>query len=130
MVQTEEGEIEAKGALPGQTVSVRVKKTAKGRAKGILNEVMQRSPRENLAAVCPHFGICGGCQMLGREIVDPGGIEGDPGARGPGAKGSGRVRVAGGRSGRVREASGVSFSTAVNTVRTALFTRKIITARS
>lgn len=61
MVQTEEGEIEAKGALPGQTVSVRVKKTAKGRAKGILNEVMQRSPRENLAAVCPHFGICGGC---------------------------------------------------------------------
>lgn len=27
------------------------------------------------------FGICGGCQMLGREIVDTDGIEGEPGAR-------------------------------------------------
>ncbi|WP_432479072.1 cobyric acid synthase [Nocardioides sp. GXQ0305] len=42
-------------------------------------------------AVCEHaarggavLGICGGFQMLGREVSDPDGVEGDPAARAPG----------------------------------------------
>jgi adenosylcobyric acid synthase len=42
-------------------------------------------------AVCAHaarggpvLGICGGFQMLGHEVADPGGVEGEPGVRVPG----------------------------------------------
>ncbi|MCM0621341.1 cobyric acid synthase [Nocardioides bruguierae] len=42
---------------------------------------LDRAVREHAAAGRPVLGICGGCQMLGRTIEDPHGVEGEAGAR-------------------------------------------------
>jgi adenosylcobyric acid synthase len=49
------------------------------RSRG-LDEAIVRHAR----AGRPVLGICGGCQMLGRTVADPGGVEGDPGGGGDG----------------------------------------------
>ncbi len=50
-----------KGVIPGQVVSLRAKKVRKDRIEGMLMEVKENSPLENVTPACPHFGICGGC---------------------------------------------------------------------
>ena len=63
--QAEGGQIErnvtVKGALPGQTVKVRIKKKKEGKAEGILLDVVKKSPQETKKPMCDHFYSCGGC---------------------------------------------------------------------
>ncbi len=62
IVETVEGDcLRVKGVLPGQTVSVRVKKSSKEKALGNLLSVDAPSPLEMAEPACPHFGKCGGC---------------------------------------------------------------------
>ncbi len=49
-----------KGALPGQRLSVFVKKVRKGKGEGIVREVLEPAPNE-IAAQCPHADKCVGC---------------------------------------------------------------------
>ncbi|MBE5846843.1 MAG: class I SAM-dependent RNA methyltransferase [Lachnospiraceae bacterium] len=49
-----------KGALPGQRLSVFVKKVRKGKGEGIVREVLEPAPNE-IPAQCPHADACGGC---------------------------------------------------------------------
>lgn len=65
IVATEEGkQIVVKNAIPGQRISFVVNKVKRGRAEGRLMEVLEPSPLELTQAVCPRFGICGGCTYL------------------------------------------------------------------
>jgi len=41
---------------------------------------LDRTIRAHAAAGRPVLGICGGCQMLGRTVADPHGVEGEPGS--------------------------------------------------
>ncbi len=41
---------------------------------------LDRAIRAHAAAGRPVLGICGGCQMLGRTVADPHGVEGEPGS--------------------------------------------------
>ena len=52
--------VRVKGVLPGQKVSVRIKKLHHGSPEGILLDVVEPSPVE-VEADCPHFNVCGGC---------------------------------------------------------------------
>ncbi len=56
----EDREITVKNTLPGQRVSVQIRKKKKGRAEGVVMEVLQRAPKE-IGSNCPYFGVCGGC---------------------------------------------------------------------
>ena len=53
--------IEVKGVLPGQKVRLSIKKARKGKAKGMLREILEKSSIETAQPACPHFGTCGGC---------------------------------------------------------------------
>ncbi|MCR5580554.1 MAG: 23S rRNA (uracil(1939)-C(5))-methyltransferase RlmD [Pseudobutyrivibrio sp.] len=62
IVETAEGDrLRVKGVLPGQTVSVRVKKSSKEKAQGMLLSVDAPSELEMDTPACVHFGKCGGC---------------------------------------------------------------------
>lgn len=63
VMETGEGRVVIKNALPGQVVRCRIKKARGDRAEGILLEVLQEAP-DAVASPCPHFGICGGCTFL------------------------------------------------------------------
>ncbi len=63
IVQTEDGQITVKNALPGQKVRCSITKANRERAEGRLLEVLERSPLET-GKVCEHFGVCGGCTYL------------------------------------------------------------------
>ena len=56
-----ERKVAVKGALPGQTVKVRIKKKKEGKAEGILLDVVKKSPLETKKPMCNHFYECGGC---------------------------------------------------------------------
>ncbi len=64
----EDGQIKSsycvvKNVIPGQKISLMVKKLRKGKAEGNLKEVLE--PAENqVQAPCTHFGECGGCTYL------------------------------------------------------------------
>lgn len=65
-IQDEQGNhilqrVAVKGVLPGQRVSLRIKKARKGKCQGILKEVLELSPQETASPKCPYFGTCGGC---------------------------------------------------------------------
>ncbi|MGL5150288.1 MAG: 23S rRNA (uracil(1939)-C(5))-methyltransferase RlmD [Clostridium sp.] len=77
-----EGErtIYVKGAFPGQTVTGRVKKKKADYAEVKLLSVDERAEYE-VDAICPHFGVCGGCtsqtltyekqlEFLGDEVCE------------------------------------------------------------
>jgi len=55
--------IKVKGVLPGQTVQVRIKRSSKEKAEGILLSVVEPSPLETQKPRCPQFGRCGSCTM-------------------------------------------------------------------
>ncbi len=62
IIETAEGDrLRVKGVLPGQTVSVRVKKSSKEKAQGNLLSVDAKSELEMDTPACVHFGKCGGC---------------------------------------------------------------------
>jgi len=65
-VETEEGNVTVKNALPGQKISLGISKNRNGKAEGRLLEVLEKSPQET-GEVCNHFGICGGCTYLSFE---------------------------------------------------------------
>ena len=52
----------AKGAVPGDVVTVRVTKAKKTAAEAVLLEITEESP-DRIAAECPYFGECGGCTL-------------------------------------------------------------------
>ena len=56
-----ERKVTIKGALPGQTVSYRVKKKKAGMAEGTVLSILERSPMEDVTPSCPYVENCGGC---------------------------------------------------------------------
>ena len=58
-----------KNVLPGQRVSVRVKKVRHGMGEASLVEVIERASNE-IEPSCPHFGQCGGCTYQGLTYED------------------------------------------------------------
>ncbi|MBQ6660688.1 MAG: 23S rRNA (uracil(1939)-C(5))-methyltransferase RlmD [Lachnospiraceae bacterium] len=62
-IKVDDTEIKVKGVLPGQTVEVRIKRSSKEKAEGILCRVTEPSPIETERPRCPQFGICGSCTM-------------------------------------------------------------------
>ncbi len=63
IVQTEDGPVVVKNALPGQKIKCSITKAGKDRREGRLLEVLEKSPEET-EATCENFGICGGCTYL------------------------------------------------------------------
>ncbi len=62
-VETAEGPVSVKNALPGDKVRVRVLKMRKGKPEGMLLETIEKS-QDAVPSQCPHFTICGGCTYL------------------------------------------------------------------
>ena len=60
VVEGEEQKAVVKNVLPGQKIQFRVTKKRKGKAEGLLENVIEKSCDEVLAK-CPHYGVCGGC---------------------------------------------------------------------
>ena len=52
-----------KNVIPGQKISIGVKKVRKGKAEGVLREVLEAAPNQ-IDSPCAHFGECGGCTYL------------------------------------------------------------------
>lgn len=69
IIETEEGIVSAKNALPGDKVRVRVLKMRKGNPEAMVLEVLEKSEKA-VEAQCPHFGICGGCTYLTMKYED------------------------------------------------------------
>lgn len=60
--KTEEGKtVLVSGAVPGDTVNVRVKKSKSKYHEAEVTEILQKSPFR-VDPVCSHFGVCGGCK--------------------------------------------------------------------
>ncbi len=49
-------------SLPGETLKVKIIQKKKDYAIGTIQEVLEPSP-DRVVPRCPHFGICGGCQL-------------------------------------------------------------------
>ncbi len=62
-VELEDRVASVKGVIPGQEVSVRIKRANKERCQATLLDVVKPSPLENANPPCPHFGVCGGCSF-------------------------------------------------------------------
>ena len=61
--------LSVKNVLPGQTVSVRVKKVRGGKGEGSLIEVIKPADNE-ITPPCESFGICGGCAYMNLSYED------------------------------------------------------------
>lgn len=68
-VDEEDTKAMVKNVIPGQKISFRVNKKRKGKAEGTLLEVLEPAVNE-IAAQCPHFGKCGGCNYLNLSYED------------------------------------------------------------
>lgn len=72
--QLEDGQLKTsycvvKNVIPGQKITLMVKKLRKGKTEGNLKEVLE--PAENqVQAPCTHFGECGGCTYLHLSYED------------------------------------------------------------
>jgi 23S rRNA (uracil-5-)-methyltransferase RumA len=62
-------EITVKNTIPGQKLSVQIRKKKKGRAEGVVSEVLEKAPNE-IESKCPHFGPCGGCNYQNLPYED------------------------------------------------------------
>ena len=69
VIDTEEGPVSAKNALPGDRVKLRITKLRKGKPEANVLDVIERS-KEAVPSQCPHFNICGGCVFLTRKYED------------------------------------------------------------
>lgn len=69
IVDTQEGSVVCKNALPGDKVKIRISKVRHGNAEGNLLEVLEKS-KDAVPSQCPHFGICGGCTYLTMKYED------------------------------------------------------------
>ena len=58
-----------KNVIPGQKISLGVKKVRKGKAEGMLREVLESAPNQ-VVPPCAHFGECGGCTYLHLSYED------------------------------------------------------------
>ncbi len=70
VVDTSGNQILVKNVLPGQRVSVRVKKARKDKAEGRLLEVLEPAENELAEPACAHAGICGGCSYQSLSYAD------------------------------------------------------------
>ena len=61
--------VTVKNVIPGQKVSVRVKKVRNGRGEGSLVEVLDKAENE-ITPACSLFGICGGCAYMNLSYED------------------------------------------------------------
>ncbi len=68
-VETDEGPVTCKNAIPGDLVKVRILKMRKGKPEGMLLEVAEQGTN-SVKAQCPHFGACGGCTYLTMKYED------------------------------------------------------------
>src|SRR5438876_6299743 len=50
-------------AAVGDQLCVRITEVERNYARGVIEEIISPSPTRR-AAPCPHFGVCGGCQLL------------------------------------------------------------------
>ncbi|MCR5784983.1 MAG: 23S rRNA (uracil(1939)-C(5))-methyltransferase RlmD [Eubacterium sp.] len=70
IVHAEDKQVIVKNSVPGQKVRFSVSKIRKGKAEGRLLEVIEPAPNEIKEGVCPHFGICGGCNYQNLSYED------------------------------------------------------------
>jgi 23S rRNA (uracil1939-C5)-methyltransferase len=56
-------------ALPGERLRVELVEEKRGHARARLLEVLQPSP-QRIQPLCPHFGVCGGCQYQHMRYAD------------------------------------------------------------
>ena len=69
IVSVEERKVVVKNTLPGQRVRFRIQKIRKGACEGALQEVLEKAPKE-IAPLCPHFALCGGCTYQNLSYKD------------------------------------------------------------
>ncbi len=51
------------GALPGETVTFRYRRSRSSFAEGIIESLLQDPSPDRVEAGCPHFLVCGGCSL-------------------------------------------------------------------
>ncbi|TDT60852.1 23S rRNA (uracil1939-C5)-methyltransferase [Enterobacter sp. AG5470] len=56
------------GLLPGETAEITLKEDKRQFARGEVKRRLNDSP-ERVAPVCPHFGVCGGCQQQHASVA-------------------------------------------------------------
>ena len=61
MVETEEGQVIVKNALPGQRVRLQINKKRSGRYEGRLLEILDEGPDACDSECCGNADVCGGC---------------------------------------------------------------------
>ena len=61
LARTSQGVVLVPGVIPGERLSLRLEERKKGVRRGQLLELAERSA-DRVAADCPYFGRCGGCQ--------------------------------------------------------------------
>lgn len=62
VIGREEGVVFIKGAIPGEVVDVSIREKKKDYSVAIVTEIIEPSAYR-VQPLCPHFGVCGGCQL-------------------------------------------------------------------